>query len=105
MTHSTWTNPEAAGYLPHILQADDPRPAAGQLADRYAHGGGYTPYPDGDWTYVPGDPASLHYPGDPPFYEISRTVLPLSGQLILLFQYSILAIVELDGSFAVTRAD
>jgi len=38
------------GFLPEILRPEDPRPASEQLADRYSHGGGYSPFGRDQWT-------------------------------------------------------
>ena len=98
MTYTTWTDLEAAGFLPVILQPTDARPAREQLADRYAHGGGYNPI-EGNWrlSVRPSGLWRLTYPGTPKLEEVSRTYLPLSKELLVLFQCSFLAIVETTG--------
>jgi hypothetical protein len=45
----------------------------------------------------------LHYPGDPPFKPIAMMVL--RDETILIYDYSIVAIVQPDGSFEACRMD
>lgn len=47
---------EQLGYIPLFFAADDPRPAAEQLNERYAHGGGWRPRPPGHWLANSGVP-------------------------------------------------
>lgn len=99
-----WTNSNMAGFLPWILQAVDPRPARDQLDDRYSHGGGYRPRP-GFTNLEPDSPATIQYPGDPTFHEVARSSLPITGETLILFDSSFMAIVQKDGSWAITRVD
>jgi len=92
-----------------IILNSDERTAEDQLADRYAHGGGYAPF-DGftlsDWgwdAWADGSMATMIYAGDPPVTEVSRAAL--RDQTLILFEHSWLAIIEKDGSFTVTRVD
>jgi hypothetical protein len=54
--------PEGLGYLPSFLSESDPRPAAAQIDENYAHGGGFSPFSGfimvGDNIVYPGSPAS-----------------------------------------------
>lgn len=97
---STWTNPEAAAFLVDIFDEGDPRPAREQAQERYAHGGGWCPM---DGFKLRG--GKLCYPGDPPFNEHSRTVLPLTGETVVLFDVGFVAIVQKDRSYEVARMD
>ena len=110
--YTVWTNPGIAGLLPAIFLQSDPRPAAEQLNDRYAHGGGFMPTPDGAaWTYLSGEPAALtwrdlddqDYVED--FAEVSRAQLPLTGETLILFDAAMLVIAKQDGSYQLTRVD
>lgn len=102
-----WTDMPVVGFLPEILRPDDERCAADQLNDRYAHGGGFRAYSDAWQLSNPGDvgKATLIFPGDPPFRELSRSRLPLSGETLIFFDSAFLAIVQGDGSFEVSRVD
>lgn len=99
---TNWTNPSRVGFLPHILRESDPRPAAEQLHDRYAHGGGFQPFEGFKLASTEGT-AELHYPGDPPMYEVSRATL--RDETLILFDYEWLAIVQPSGSFVTVRVD
>lgn len=96
---TTWTDREAAGLLPVVLQSGNSRPAREQLQDRYSHGGGYMPVP-GNWSLTVGPVGrwSLGYPGDPPYREVSRAYLPHSRELLVLFECSFMVIVESAGN-------
>jgi hypothetical protein len=99
-----FTNPHVAGILPDLLSPLDPRSAAEQLQETYAHGGGWSPFARfalHDWQQ-PGQ-ATLAYPEDPPMREISRA--KLRDETLILFECEWLAIVQPDGRFEVSRVD
>lgn len=91
--------PEMLGYIPLFLDEDDPRPAREQLDSNYGHGGGFRPQagfemmPNGDLTY----------PGDPPFAPLAET--KLRDEIIRVYNYAYVAIIQPDGSFVVCRMD
>lgn len=91
---------EYLGALPEIIQSTDPLPVREQIAEHYAHGGGYSPM-DG-WTL---DTASnnITYPDDEPL--IPRASLLVRDELVIVYDYAFVAIVQADGSFAVVRMD
>jgi hypothetical protein len=95
--------PEGLGFLPDILLANDPRPVKAQLDDRYRHGGGYRPFSDKKFkldrmTMV------LHYPGDPPFRPAAFT--QIGDETVVFYPVcSLLAIIQKDGSWEITRVD
>ena len=91
---------DLVGFLPTIFDADDPRPAREQVADRYRHGGGWQPITG--LTMRP-DGSRLHYPGDPPFRALAYA--QLRGERIIMFQSAFVAIVQPDGSYEVSRMD
>ena len=102
---------EHLGFVPDFFDDTDPRPAAEQLAERYAHGGGWSPFGKGTWRHRTSDGA-LIWPGSPEDGEpdevhplIAISVLPLSGERLLFFTSALLAVVKDDGSFEVTRVD
>lgn len=92
---------DALGLVPHFFWNSDPRPAKDQLADRYAHGGGYRPI--AGFTMDP-DTADLQFIGDPPFRAVAEAWLR-TERLLFYSNCSLLAIVQPDGSFVVTRVD
>lgn len=93
---------EHLGFLPMILRADDPRPAREQIEERYAHGGGYHPYPDGAWTFSGN---SMKFPGDPPLLPLASLALPLSHEELFVYDHALVRIQQADGSSRVTRMD
>lgn len=98
---STWTNPSVAAFLVDIFDAKDPRPAREQAQERYAHGGGWNPIAELELTAS----GKLKYPGDPPFGELSRAYLPLTQEVLILFDYGFVAIIQKDDSYEVARMD
>jgi hypothetical protein len=61
MTGMIWTTkgPVDLGFLPGLIDEDDPRGVKEQLADKYGYGGGWRPMPG--LTLLPD--RSLKYPG------------------------------------------
>ena len=51
------TSPAMLGFLPMMLDDEDPRPAAEQLNETYAHGGGWMPFGKGQWIRDAGAPS------------------------------------------------
>ncbi len=90
------------GLLPQIILNIDPRPVKEQVADRYAHGGGWHPFGQGKWKF---DPVrhTLKYPGDPVFHPY--WVTEVRDETVYVYQSGIVAVVQKDGSFEVTRMD
>lgn len=96
-------DPDDLGFLPLIIQGDDPRPFKEQLADRYSHGGGYSPFGEGLW-HLDAD-QTLHYPDDPPFKPLAWTALPSTDEVVIYYQHAMVACLQKDGSFVVVRMD
>lgn len=91
-------NYDHVGALPDFLSASDPRSAKEQFHSNYGHGGG--------WNKMSGlvmKGTTLWYPGDPPFVAIAR--MDLREEMILVYEHSIVAIVQRDGSFEAARMD
>ena len=91
------------GFLPMILRPEDPRPAKEQLADRYSHGGGYSPFGKDQWTLSPD--MVLKFPGDPAMKPIAALRLPLSQETVVLYPHQMAMIRQDDLSFEVMRLD
>lgn len=89
---------EYLGLLPYMLDARDPRSAREQFHDGYAHGGGWQPMQN--FTM---EGRTLLYPGDPPFNP--SVMMKLRDETIYVYQFSIVVIVQPDGSFEVARMD
>lgn len=87
------------GLIPSFLNEDDPRPAAQQIDAHYGHGGGWQPFKG--HTMLPD--GRLKYPEDPPLDWIGET--KLRDEVIRMYQYAWVVIIQPDGSFEVSRID
>ena len=108
----TWTlkHPEVTlehlGLVPYFIREDDPRPAAVQINERYAHGGGWSPMTgfvmlaSGDMLYpAPEDPEEP----DELIHLYAET--KLRDETIRFYECAWCAIIQPDGSFEVSRLD
>jgi hypothetical protein len=93
------TNPEFVGLILQLLDASDPRPAAEQFDERYAHGGGWRPMPGFKLTKH----GRLKYPGDPEMEP--RAVILLRDEMITIFDHAWVMITQREGGFQVARMD
>jgi hypothetical protein len=91
--------PEMLGFIPEFLNENDPRPAREQLDDNYSHGGGWRSMPG--FTMLPN--GDLKYPGDPPFALLAET--KLRDEIIRVYNYAWVVILQPDGSFEVCHMD
>lgn len=91
---------EDLGLLPDIFSLHDPRSAAAQANDRYAHGGGWSPFSGFTVT-----PSALHYPGDPPQKLLAEAHLPLTNEIIRLYEHAWVGVFQADGSVEIARMD
>jgi hypothetical protein len=85
-----------------IIRADDPRPVADQINDRYSHGGGWFPYGQGQWTRNP-ETGALKYPGDPAMPPLAS--IRVNDELVVLYDHALICVVQPDGTFLVSRMD
>lgn len=92
--------PEHLGFLPQIFSDSDPRPAKEQAEANYAHGGGWRPQEG--WMLSP-DLMTANYPGDPPQHALAST--SVGDEVLVLFPYGYVAIIQPDGSFEMSRMD
>lgn len=90
------------GFIPYIIDENDPRPVAEQIDDRYAHGGGWKPFGESEWK-MSGDRSKIYYPGDPPLSLLFST--RIRDEQVLVYDCAMVAVVQKDGRFAVTRMD
>lgn len=94
------TRAEDFGLIPHMLAEGDPRPAKEQLDAGYQHGGGWRPQQG--FTRDPSSGA-LKYPGDPPMKMLGA--IPLHDEMVVLYPYGYVCIVQPDESFEIARMD
>jgi hypothetical protein len=104
--HRGFVVPDMLGFIPSFLREDDPRPAAEQIDDRYAHGGGWRNFNDDKWSFDPST-MSLTYDAQS---EDAELYIPLAearlrDERILYYDLSWVAIVQPDGSYEVARLD
>jgi hypothetical protein len=90
---------DTLGFLPGMLDTNDPRPAREQFDANYAHGGGWRAF-NGFIMLPNGD---LKYPGDPPTRLLAKT--KLRDETIHFYDFSWVAIIQPDGTFEISRMD
>ena len=88
------------GFIPGIISALDPRSVAAQIDTGYIHGGGYQPMQG--FKYDPVN-RTIKYPGDPAYQPVAWS--QINDELVIVYPYAWVAIVQKDGTFAVTRMD
>jgi hypothetical protein len=89
---------EEWGLIPDFLDDDDPRSAKEQFNDRYV--AGWEPFEGFTFDVETG---MLSYPGDPPMKPIS--IMLFRQELILLFDFAWVMIVQPDKSWEICRMD
>lgn len=87
------------GLLPIMISEHDPDNAASQFDKNYQHGGGWRPQPG----FQMSPDGELIYPGDSPLRP--RAEAELRNEIIRLYQWSYVAIIQPDGTFEVCRMD
>jgi hypothetical protein len=93
---------EHLGFIPLIIVAADHRSAKEQIADRYAHGGGWSPYRG--FQMVAG--GTLVHPGDYEDEELRPLAeATLRDETIRFYDHSWVSIEQPDGSYEVSRMD
>ena len=105
-----FTDMNVAGFIPAWLNEEDDRSAVQQLAANYTHGGGWRNFQGftlekiGGGAPMPKEHAvQLAHAGDPPTVERSRGWL--RGELVVVFDYGWVAVIQTDNSLAVARMD
>jgi hypothetical protein len=92
-------HPDELGFLPRMINQNDPRCARDQFDANYQHGGGWNPMRG--FTHKG---MVLTYPGDPPYEPIA--MWPLRDEMIVVYRYGIVAIFNTkDGTFEAARLD
>jgi hypothetical protein len=94
-----YATPAMLGYLPGFLDDDNPCSAREQLDRAYQHGGGWHPL-KGHQMLSGGD---LKYPGDPPTPLLAET--RLRDEVIRFYRHALVAVVQPDGTYEISRMD
>lgn len=87
------------GFIPQFVTDADPRPAAEQFNEAYAHGGGWSPM--GGWEMR--TDGSIQYPGDPALAPVASA--KLRDEEIFVYAHAWVAIRQPNGDFEVARMD
>jgi hypothetical protein len=93
--------PVALGLIPLFLSPLDLRPAAMQINENYAHGGGWRPM-DG-WEFFANDHQQIKYFGDPALFPFARATL--SDETIFVYPHAWMLIQQPSGDFEISRLD
>ena len=91
--------PDHVGMIPHWLDESDMRNAREQLDEHYQHGGGWQPF----HGFKLKKDLSLSYPGDPPHKPLA--LMKLRDEVVAIYQYGWVMILQPNGSFEVCRMD
>lgn len=98
------------GMIPMFLSESDPRPAREQFNERYAHGGGWRSFngfelsPGPTPALLDGDNIpNIKYPGDPIMPPLAYAML--RDEMIVIYQYAWVMILQPDGSYEISRMD
>lgn len=90
---------EAAGEIPFFVDDSDERPVAEQFNQHYAHGGGWRPMRGFEMD----EHGKLSYPGDQPLVPLAIGMKGL--EVIVVYNHSMIAILQRNGDFEVARMD
>lgn len=93
--------PADLGLVPYIISQLDGRPVAEQVADKYAHGGGWSPYGQDKWRMD--EDGTLHYPGDPAFKPWAMTQVGV--EIVRFYDHALVSVLHGDGTLSVVRLD
>ena len=91
---------EAIGFIPNFLFKSDPRSAAKQFNDRYAHGGGWRPL---EGFELNRETFSITYPGDPSHFPIAE--LSFRDERIFIYPHAWVMILQPNGDYEISRMD
>lgn len=90
---------EHLGLVPYWFDSEDKRTVRELIETYYQHGGGFRNI-DG---CTMAENQTIKYPGDPRMKPLAK--MQHGDELVLMYDYAILAIVQPDGTFQVTRVD
>ena len=91
-------HPEDWGLIPSFLDTSDPRPARQQFNAEYI--GGWNPFQG--FLFDP-DKGIIHYKDDPPLKVLSAIMF--RDEIIALFPYAWVLIIQRDGTWEIARMD
>lgn len=91
---------DALGFLPDMLNTDNPASAREQLDVAYRHGGGWRPFKG---FVLNKDTMGIKYPGDPVYHPIAETYL--RDERIILYPHAWVMILQKDESYEISRMD
>lgn len=100
--HNKQAYAEMLGYIPQIITELDDRPVREQVAERYAHGGGFSPFGQGSWR-LNKDTKAISYPGDPEYQPLFST--QIRDETVVVYDHAIVAVIQSSGEFDVIRMD
>lgn len=93
-------SPDELGFLPEMIDQDDPRSAAEQFDANYQHGGGWRPMQG----FKRVQSICLQYPGDPVMVPIA--FWPLRHEMIIVYPHGFVAVFNIETeAFEVARMD
>lgn len=95
---------DVVGALPLCWDPSDARDAITQHDERQMGNGPWSDILSAKWKFDPAD-RSLKYPGDRKMLPLAEAKLPLTDEVILVYQHAWVAIIQSDGSFTVDRRD
>jgi hypothetical protein len=91
-------DPEMWGLIPGFLDSSDPRGAKEQFNEH--HVAGWSKFDGFTWDHETG---VLSYPGDPPMKPLSGIIF--RDEIILLFDFSWVMVIQPDKSWEICRMD
>lgn len=96
---------DIVGFLPQFLDDESDWRARKQIDEAYAHGGGWRDFKGFTLHNPRSQRPKLTYPGDPPTEAVAYWKLPLTDELVILFDHAWVAVVAADDSFEIARID
>lgn len=90
------------GLIPSLISNAFPGKVKDQINENYAHGGGYSAFGHSQWVFDPLT-MTLSFPGDPVFTPKASALI--GDERVIVYEAGVVAILQPDGSFEVTRMD
>lgn len=94
------------GFIPMMLDANDPDSAKEQLNKHYAHGGGWNEFSGFTREYNPAlEEWRLVYPGDPPTYSVCA--VQMRDEIVVVYRHAWVTVhnVATPDQFSCARMD
>ena len=80
------------GFIPGMLDENDPDPVCNQLHKNYAHGGGWRPFEGFTMTRTAGGKFRIKYSGDPSYDEVAR--IYCKDKIVAVFPHGWVAVID-----------